>query len=85
GFGDKKKGYMGPRLPGDKGPQARPAEKKLTHNPFAALAAKLEEGGKAPEPSAAPEPTPEPSPEQAPAAAPETPPSDTSGGETPNT
>ena len=37
---------MGPRLPGDKGPQARPAEKKLTHNPFAALAAKLE-GGKA--------------------------------------
>ena len=85
GFGDKKKGYMGPRLPGDKGPQARPAEKKLTHNPFAALAAKLEEGGKAPEPSAAPEPTPEPAPEQAPAAAPETPPSDTSGGETPNT
>jgi len=34
GFGDKKRGYMGPRQPGDRGPQARPAEKKLTHNPF---------------------------------------------------
>jgi 3'-5' exoribonuclease len=36
---------MGPRLPGDKGPQARP--KNLTHNPFAALAAKLEGQGAA--------------------------------------
>jgi 3'-5' exoribonuclease len=68
GFGDRKKGYMGPRLPGDKGPQPRP--KNLTHNPFAALAAKLEGGGAgegearpeapppveaAPEPAAVPE------------------------------
>jgi 3'-5' exoribonuclease len=48
GFGDKKRGYTGPRLPGDKGPH-RPPEKKdksLTHNPFAALAAKLEDAGK---------------------------------------
>jgi 3'-5' exoribonuclease len=46
GFGDKKRGYQGPRLPGDKGPHARPAEKRnLTHNPFAALAAKLEDAG----------------------------------------
>ncbi len=48
GFGDKKRGYMGPRLPGDRGPH-RPPEKKekaLTHNPFAALAAKLEDAGK---------------------------------------
>ena len=39
---------MGPRLPGDRGPH-RPPEKKekaLTHNPFAALAAKLEDAGK---------------------------------------
>jgi 3'-5' exoribonuclease len=50
GFGDKKRGYTGPRLPGDKGPQHRPAEKKtLTHNPFAALAQKLEDTGKPPE------------------------------------
>jgi 3'-5' exoribonuclease len=62
GFGDKKRGYQGPRLPGDKGPHGRPPEKKaLTHNPFAALAAKLEDaGGKAetqPEPQeAAPPP-----------------------------
>jgi 3'-5' exoribonuclease len=40
---------MGPRLPGDKGPQARPKEKSLTHNPFAALAAKLEGGTEGPE------------------------------------
>jgi 3'-5' exoribonuclease len=41
---------MGPRLPGDRGPGSyKPAEKKaLTHNPFAALAAKLEETGRAP-------------------------------------
>jgi 3'-5' exoribonuclease len=48
GFGDKKRGYTGPRLPGDRGPH-RPPEKKekaLTHNPFAALAAKLEDAGK---------------------------------------
>jgi 3'-5' exoribonuclease len=45
--GERKRGYMGPRLPGDNGPH-RPAEKKsLTHNPFAALAQKLEESGKA--------------------------------------
>lgn len=50
GFGDRKKGYMGPRLPGDRGPGSyKPAEKKaLTHNPFAALAAKLEETGNRP-------------------------------------
>jgi 3'-5' exoribonuclease len=47
GFGDKKRGYQGPRLPGDKGPQHRAPEKKsLTHNPFAALAQKLEDAGK---------------------------------------
>jgi 3'-5' exoribonuclease len=50
GPGDRKRGYTGPRLPGDKGPQHRPAEKKaLTHNPFAALAAKLEDAGAKPE------------------------------------
>jgi 3'-5' exoribonuclease len=43
GPGDRKKGYTGPRLPGDKGPQPRlkPAA-GLTHNPFAALAQKIE-------------------------------------------
>jgi 3'-5' exoribonuclease len=47
GPGDKKKGYQGPRLPGDRGPYGQPRkEKALTHNPFAALAAKLEETGK---------------------------------------
>jgi 3'-5' exoribonuclease len=64
GFGDKKRGYMGPRLPGDKGPH-RPPEKKekaLTHNPFAALAAKLEDAGKG---EAKPEPTPEAPPVEA--------------------
>ncbi|OFX24735.1 MAG: phosphohydrolase, partial [Anaeromyxobacter sp. RBG_16_69_14] len=42
--GDRKRGYTGPRLPGDKGPQARPkaATSSLTHNPFAALAQKIE-------------------------------------------
>jgi 3'-5' exoribonuclease len=82
GFGDKKRGYQGPRLPGDKGPHGRPPEKKnLTHNPFAALAAKLEEaGGKAeaqPEPQeaspaseASPPPPPEPTPAPAEGAAP---------------
>jgi 3'-5' exoribonuclease len=73
GFGDKKRGYTGPRLPGDRGPQARPAEKKLTHNPFAALAAKLDDETK---PEAAPaEPATEPA-----APAPSEP---TGGGETP--
>jgi 3'-5' exoribonuclease len=48
---------MGPRLPGDRGPQPRPKEKALTHNPFAALAAKLEGGGAdADRPAEAPEP-----------------------------
>jgi 3'-5' exoribonuclease len=48
GFGDKKRGYTGPRLPGDTGPHRAPEkkEKALTHNPFAALAAKLEDAGK---------------------------------------
>jgi 3'-5' exoribonuclease len=82
GFGDKKRGYTGPRLPGDKGPQHRPAgQKNLTHNPFAALAQKLEESGKpkveeAPAPEAAEqsaaaptEPTPPPpAPEASPTA-----------------
>jgi len=46
--GDRKRGYMGPRLPGDRGPQPRPkAAPSLTHNPFAALAQKIE-GGAAP-------------------------------------
>jgi 3'-5' exoribonuclease len=74
---------MGPRLPGDKGPQARPKPAaSLTHNPFAALAQKIEggepaPGGGAPEPApptpgpegAAPEPA---APEAPQAAAPET-------------
>jgi len=75
GFGDKKRGYTGPRLPGDKGPR-RPPEKKekaLTHNPFAALAAKLEEAGKgepkAEEPAPPPEAAPPTEPVEAPAAA----------------
>jgi 3'-5' exoribonuclease len=80
GFGDKKRGYTGPRLPGDKGPH-RPPEKKekaLTHNPFAALAAKLEDAGKpaaeaAAPPEAAPAATPEPAPAPPPAAEPAAP------------
>jgi 3'-5' exoribonuclease len=86
GFGDKKRGYQGPRLPGDRGPSARPSEKKLTHNPFAALAAKIEEGGKdqptppeAAEAAAPVEPTPPTPP------APEAPASDAPTGETPTT
>jgi len=68
--GDRKPRYMGPRLPGDRGPQFRPAKKEnLTHNPFAALAEKLE--GTEPT-AAAPPPAPEPAaPEPA---APEAPP-----------
>jgi 3'-5' exoribonuclease len=58
GPGDKKKGYTGPRLPGDRGPHRPPGSdkpKSLTHNPFAALAAKLgEDAAKSSEPS--PEP-----------------------------
>jgi 3'-5' exoribonuclease len=74
GFGDKKRGYTGPRLPGDKGPH-RPPEKKdraLTHNPFAALAAKLEDAGKA-EPARPEEPAAAAAPEE-PTATPEAPP-----------
>ncbi len=82
GFGDKKRGYTGPRLPGDKGPHRAPEkkEKSLTHNPFAALAAKLEDAGKgdakaeaAPEaPAEAAAPAPEPA-APAPSPAPEAP------------
>jgi len=67
---DRKPRYTGPRLPGDRGPSARPDKpKSLTHNPFAALAAKVEAGRPeaapdAPPVSAAPEsPPPEPPPE----------------------
>jgi 3'-5' exoribonuclease len=62
--GDRKRGYTGPRLPGDKGPQPRPkttatSTSSLTHNPFAALAQKIETGelpgggGEAPPPAEA--------------------------------
>jgi 3'-5' exoribonuclease len=55
GPGDKKKGYTGPRLPGDKGPHRPVGDKKsLTHSPFAALAAKLGEPSKPTEPAEAP-------------------------------
>jgi len=48
GPGDRKKGYTGPRLPGDRGPQPRPKPVgALTHNPFAALAQKIEGGAPA--------------------------------------
>ena len=60
GPGDRKPRYTGPRLPGDRGPSARPDKpKSLTHNPFAALAAKVEAGRNesAPEPAQG-EPTP---------------------------
>jgi 3'-5' exoribonuclease len=58
GPSDRKRGYTGPRLPGDRGPQPRqkPAA-GLTHNPFAALAQKIE--GAPAEPAAA-APTAEP-------------------------
>jgi len=63
GFGDKKRGYQGPRLPGDTGPHRQSERKSLTHNPFAALAAKLEGAG-----SEEPKPAPaEPAAEAAPA------------------
>ena len=94
GPGDRKPRYMGPRLPGDRGPQARPEKpRSLTHNPFAALAAKVE--GASPEPRreeaiaaapAAPEPPPAPEPlapePAAPAAGEPNPPAPTGGSET---
>jgi 3'-5' exoribonuclease len=72
GPGDRKPRYMGPRLPGDRGPSARPDKpKSLTHNPFAALAAKVE----ATRPEAPAEPAAEsPAEERAPEPMPETPP-----------
>jgi 3'-5' exoribonuclease len=71
GPGDRKRGYTGPRLPGDKGPQARPkAAPALTHNPFAALAQKIEGAGEAHAPeaseAAAPVETPVPATEPSP-------------------
>ena len=57
GPGDRKKGYTGPRLPGDKGPHRPPGDKKsLTHSPFAALAAKLGEATRPAGPEAEPAP-----------------------------
>ena len=71
GPGDRKRGYTGPRLPGDTGPH-RPSERKsLTHNPFAALAQKLEETGKPPEQAASPDEGAAPEPAAAAAVAPE--------------
>jgi 3'-5' exoribonuclease len=77
GPGDRKPRYMGPRQPGDRGPPPRSEKpKSLTHNPFAALAAKVEGAAAAappPEPAAAtPDPiaAAEPPPEAAPAAVP---------------
>ncbi len=86
GFGDKKRGYTGPRLPGDKGPHRPPEKRALTHNPFAALAAKLEDTGKpeAPPPEEAAAATPAPTeaaPEQAPATPPEVPTAESKPGE----
>ncbi len=55
GPGDRKKGYTGPRLPGDKGPHRPPGDKKsLTHSPFAALAAKLGDAARPAEPAVEP-------------------------------
>ena len=63
GPGDRKRGYMGPRLPGDRGPQARPDKKpsSLTHNPFAALARKVEATSVEPKGEEPAEPAAEPS------------------------
>ncbi|HET8733862.1 MAG TPA: phosphohydrolase, partial [Anaeromyxobacteraceae bacterium] len=94
---DRKPRYTGPRLPGDKGPSARPEKpKNLTHNPFAALAAKVEAtrseaapepAAEAPAPEALPEtPTPPPPVEAAPpaeSAAPAEPQAPTGGDPTP--
>lgn len=87
GPGERRR-YMGPRLPGDKGPAARPEKPRppsaLTHNPFAALAQKVEgvkESPPAEAPAAAaPEPveTPAPAGAEAPPPAAEAPPA---GGE----
>jgi 3'-5' exoribonuclease len=72
--GDRKPRYMGPRLPGDKGPQFRPAKKEnLTHNPFAALAQKLEGGEAAPADASGAPPEPPPAPVEAAAEAPPAP------------
>jgi 3'-5' exoribonuclease len=75
GPGDRKPRYMGPRLPGDRGPSARPDKpKSLTHNPFAALAAKVEAVRAEPAAGQQPEaPPPEATHEAAPVAAPEAP------------
>jgi 3'-5' exoribonuclease len=98
GPGDRKPRYMGPRLPGDRGPTARPEKpKSLTHNPFAALAAKVEAvrpeamaepQQEAPAFEAAPEAVPPAAPEAASVAAPEPtatpdPPASTGGGAAP--
>jgi 3'-5' exoribonuclease len=82
GPGDRKRGYTGPRLPGDKGPQARP-KPTLTHNPFAALAQKIGEGTSEAAPAAEPQETAAAGEREAPAAAPEAPsPAPESGGAT---
>ncbi|HVP68897.1 MAG TPA: HD domain-containing protein [Anaeromyxobacteraceae bacterium] len=85
GPGDRKPRYMGPRLPGDRGPQARPDKpKNLTHNPFAALAAKVEAtqepGSEASPPESPPEPAPQ-APQEAAPAEPAPPATTPSGGE----
>jgi 3'-5' exoribonuclease len=77
GPGDRPRRYMGPRLPGDKGPSLRPDRPRggtsLTHNPFAALAQKVEGPRATPtEPSASAAEAADPTaPEAAPAGAPE--------------
>ena len=59
GPGDRKRGYTGPRLPGDRGPQPRPkATTALTHTPCAALAQKIESGGESAPSAAGGEPAP---------------------------
>jgi 3'-5' exoribonuclease len=69
GFGDRKRSSQGPRMTGDQGTQRPQAGKPLTHNPFAALAAKLAEAGRgaAAKHEEPPAPT-EAAPEHAPAA-----------------
>ena len=79
GPGDRQRRYMGPRLPGDKGPQPRADKpRNLTHNPFAALAAKVE----AAHPGEPGEPAAEAPPEPA-TAAPAEPPEPAAPAETP--
>lgn len=71
GPGDRRPRYMGPRLPGDKGPSLRPEKKSLTHNPFAALAAKVEgERPAAPPPAESEAPAESPPAESPPAESP---------------